>query len=57
MKKTFCDRCSEEVSRRTGTHFVSDKDSGPADFDLCKSCVSDLTNWLKGEPIPKQTIT
>ena len=58
MKKTICDRCGKQAYLRYGLTLISltfTKYSLETHSDLCINCATEFTNWLKGEPIPKQT--
>lgn len=61
--RIICNKCSEEfddflyctISIRDSE--AEDYGAGTPDIHLCDCCTVKLTNWLKGEPLPKQTTT
>ena len=59
MKKTYCDKCGRTIKVAACTaqimNFNSRKETQYNCIDLCLKCSEAFTNWLKGEPIPKQT--
>ena len=60
MKKIYCDKCKERVGASSLKIqlidiYVTEKHLN--DLDLCYNCTNAFINWLKGEPIPKQTQT
>jgi len=55
-----CDKCENELEKlgckAKVSKFVFDIEI--TSIDLCVNCTKEfVTNWLKGEPIPKQTTT
>jgi len=60
-KRVSCDKCTESFEQflcckiRVKNSTIEPYYSDLPDIYLCVSCTQTFTNWLKGEPIPKQT--
>lgn len=55
MKKTFCDRCGQDILGASGIHFeanaiISDMFDS---IDLCRNCWKEFITWIKEPHIPK----
>ena len=63
--RIICNKCSREFDEFAFPYYIiKTKDSKEEHYGitepyihLCVVCTYELRNWLKGEPIPKQTTT
>ncbi len=55
----ICDKCEAEILCQGSRIEILEEafKFKVIPVDLCVSCTRELLKWLKGEPVPKQTIT